>query len=115
MTLMSLEPKNLRRLADQGVARGTSSAEQRILDSWERQIAYCQKYCELLSKKDQQFVDDLAGREPTPSRINFEPPQQRIGGDGIKRGERNQAFLGSHKGDEAIRVVLLLAGLIIER
>jgi hypothetical protein len=69
MTLMSLEPKNLRRLADQGVARGTSSAEQRILDSWERQIAYCQKYCELLSKKDQQFVDDLAGREPTPSRI----------------------------------------------
>jgi hypothetical protein len=40
-----------------------------MLNSWERQIAYCQKYCELLSKKDQQFVNDLSGREPTPSRI----------------------------------------------
>jgi hypothetical protein len=40
-----------------------------MLNSWERQITYCQKYCELLSKKDQQFVNDLSGREPTPSRI----------------------------------------------
>jgi hypothetical protein len=34
------------------------------LDSWERQIAYCHKYRELLSKRDQQFVDDLTGRNP---------------------------------------------------
>ena len=49
----------------------TSSAEQQMLDSWERQIAYCHKYRELLSKRDQQFVDDLTGREPTPSRIRY--------------------------------------------
>ena len=34
-------------------------------------IAYCQKYRELLSKKDRQFVDDLAGREPTAGRIRY--------------------------------------------
>ena len=73
MTLMSLGPEDMRR--DQGAADGdiqpTGLAEQRMLDDWERQIAYCQKYRELLSKKDRQFVDDLTGREPTASRIRY--------------------------------------------
>ena len=73
MTLMSLGPEDMRR--DQGAAdrdiQPTGPAEQRMLDSWERQIAYCQKYRELLSKKDQQFVDDVAGREPTAGRIRY--------------------------------------------
>jgi hypothetical protein len=37
-----------------------------MIESWERQIAYCQKYGVLLSRRDEQFVDDLAGRELTP-------------------------------------------------
>jgi hypothetical protein len=73
MTLMSLGPEDMRR--DQGGADGdiqpTSPAEHRMLDGWERQIAYCQKYRELLSKKDRQFVDDLTGREPTVGRIRY--------------------------------------------
>ena len=73
MTLMSLGPEDMRR--DQGAAdadiQATGAAEHRMLDSWERQIAYCQKYRELLSKKDRQFVDDLTGREPTPGRIRY--------------------------------------------
>ena len=75
MTLMSLGLEDVRRLADQGAAdddiQAISPAEQRTLDSWERQIAYCQKYRELLSKRDQQFVDDLTGREPTAGRIRY--------------------------------------------
>jgi len=73
MTLMSLGPEDMR--GDQGAAdrdiQPTGLAEQRMLDSWERQIAYCQKYRELLSKKDRQFVDDLTGREPTAGRIRY--------------------------------------------
>ena len=71
MTLMSLGPEDMRRLADQGAADRTGLAEQRMLDDWERQIAYCQKYRELLSKKDQQFVDDLTRRDPTAGRIRY--------------------------------------------
>ena len=60
MTLMSLGPEDMRQLADQGLADGdiqpTSPAEQRMLDSWEQQIAYCQKYSALLSRKDQPDV-----------------------------------------------------------
>jgi hypothetical protein len=37
-------------------------AEQLMLDIWKRRIAFCQKYRKLLPKKDQQFVDKLAGR-----------------------------------------------------
>ena len=70
---MSLGPEDMRR--DQGPEDGdiqtTGAAEQRMLDSWQRQIAYCQKYRALLSKKDQQFVDDLTGREPTAGRIRY--------------------------------------------
>jgi hypothetical protein len=40
-----------------------------MLDIWQRQIAFCQKYRELLPKTDQQFVDDVVGREPTPRRM----------------------------------------------
>ena len=73
MILMSLGPEDMRR--DQGAADGdiqaTGPAEQRMLDDWERQIAYCQKYRELLSKKDRQFVDDLTRREPTAGRIRY--------------------------------------------
>ena len=69
MTLMSLGPEDMRR--DQGAADRTGLAEQRMLDDWERQIAYCQKYRELLSKKDQQFVDDLTRRDPTAGRIRY--------------------------------------------
>ena len=73
MTLMSLGPEDMRQLADQGVAdiQAASSVEQRMLDGWQRQIAYCQKYRELLSKKDRQFVDDLTRREPTAGRIRY--------------------------------------------
>ena len=75
MTLMSLGLEDERPVADQGAAgdgiQATSRAQERMLDSWERQIAYCQKYRELLAKKDQQFIDDLSGREPTPSRIRY--------------------------------------------
>ena len=70
---MSLGPEDMRR--DQGPEDGdiqtTGAAEQRMLDSWQRQIAYCQKYRELLSKKDRQFVADVAGREPTAGRIRY--------------------------------------------
>jgi len=34
------------------------ATEQRMLGSWERQIAYCQKHRALLSKRIEQFVDD---------------------------------------------------------
>jgi len=40
------------------------ATEQRMLG-----IAYCQKHHALLSKRVEQFVDDLVGREPTPNRI----------------------------------------------
>jgi hypothetical protein len=47
VTLMSLGLEDVRGLADQGVAhddiQGTSSAEQRMLNSWERQIAWHKK------------------------------------------------------------------------
>jgi len=43
--------------------------EQLMLDVWQRQIAFCQKYRELLPKSDQQFVDKLTGREPTSGRM----------------------------------------------
>ena len=73
MTFMSLGPEDMRR--DQGAADGdiqpTGPAEQRMQNDWEWQIAYCQKYRELLSKKDRQFVDDVAGREPTAGRIRY--------------------------------------------
>ena len=73
MILMSLGPEDMRR--DQGAADGdiqpTGLAGQRMPDDWERQIAYCQKYRELLSKKDRQFVDDLTRREPTAGRIRY--------------------------------------------
>ena len=45
------------------------ASEQRMLGSWERQIAYCQKHRALLSKRVEQFVDDLGGCERTPNRI----------------------------------------------
>ena len=38
------------------------ATEQRMLG-----IAYCQKHHALLSKRVEQFVDDLVGREPTPN------------------------------------------------
>jgi hypothetical protein len=73
MTLMSLRLEDVRRLADQGAAndkiQASSPAEQPMLDDWQRQIAYCQKYRELLSNRDQQFLDELPGRELTPGRI----------------------------------------------
>jgi hypothetical protein len=73
MTLMSLGLEDMPR--DQGAADGdiqpTSPVEQRMLDGWERQIVFCQKYRELLSKRDQLLVDDLAGREPTPGWIRY--------------------------------------------
>jgi hypothetical protein len=43
------------------------ATEQRMLGSWERQIAYCQKHRALLLKRVEQFVDDLVEREPTPN------------------------------------------------
>ena len=43
------------------------ATEQRILGSGERQIAYRQRHRALLSKRVEQFVDDLVGREPTPN------------------------------------------------
>ena len=70
---MSLGLEDVRRLADQGAAddeiQASSPAEQPTLDNWERLIAYSQKYRELLSKRDQQFLDELPGRELTPGRI----------------------------------------------
>jgi hypothetical protein len=73
MTLMSLGPEDMRQLADQGDAdiQSIGLAEQRMLDDWERQIAYCHKYRDLLSKKDRQFVDELTGRQPTAGRIRY--------------------------------------------
>jgi hypothetical protein len=73
MTTMSLGSAKLRGFIQQratdGEVQTVVAAEQRTRESWDQRIAYCQKYRELLSKKDQQFVDDLAGREPTPRRI----------------------------------------------
>jgi len=72
MTTMSLGSAKLRGFIQQRAKDGevqTVVAEQRTRESWDQRIAYCQKYREPLSKKDQQFVDDLAGREPTPRRI----------------------------------------------
>ena len=73
MTLMSLGPEDMRRgqRAADGDIQAASPVEQRMPDSWQRQIAYCHKYRELLSKKDRQFVDDVAGREPTAARIRY--------------------------------------------
>jgi hypothetical protein len=75
MTLMSLGPENVRRVPDRGPPdddiQAASPVEQRMLDSWQRQIAYCQKHRELLSKRDRLLVDDLAGREPTPGWIRY--------------------------------------------
>jgi hypothetical protein len=68
VTLMSLGLEDVRGLADQGVAhddiQGISSAEQRMLNSWERQIAYCQKYCELLSKRTSSSLMTFPGASP---------------------------------------------------
>jgi len=90
MTLMSLGPEDMRR--DQGAVdrdiQPTGAAEQRMLDDWEQQIAYCQKYCELLSKKDRQFVDDLTGREPTGGRIP--PGAEPSGGHYSQRRTRER-------------------------
>jgi hypothetical protein len=70
MTLMSVESAKLRGLVQQDAEVQTVvAAEQRTRESWEQQIAYCQKYRALLSKRDQHFLDELPGREPAPSRI----------------------------------------------
>jgi hypothetical protein len=74
MTLISPERGNMclvhQPAADDDV-QASGFTEQRIPDNLEQQIAYCQKYRELLSNKDQLFVDDLAGREATPSSVRY--------------------------------------------
>ena len=69
MILTSLESAKLREFVQQDGEVPTVTAEQGTRESWEQQIAYCQKYRALLLRSDQQFVDDLAGREPTAGRI----------------------------------------------
>jgi hypothetical protein len=72
MTLMSAGLAKVRYLCEAArELQATIGPERRTLESWERQIAYCQKYAALLSRRDEQFVNDLAGREPTPSRIKY--------------------------------------------
>src|SRR5262249_29956048 len=73
MTLMSLGLGNVHWLAHEVATdddiQPTSRAQQQMLGNWERQIAYCRKYREFLSNEDQQFVDELAGRQRTPGRV----------------------------------------------
>ena len=71
------------------------------------------RYCHLHQKSSVGWQKTTTLLPPPTG--TFSRRKQLIGWDGIKRGERNEALLGSHKGDEAIRVVLLLAGLTIER
>ncbi len=68
MTLMSLGLEDERGVVDQGAVdddiQATSSAEQWMPDSWERQIAYCQKYRELLSNKTSSSLTILPHVSP---------------------------------------------------
>ena len=59
---MTLILAKARRAVREGATEGERSygPEQRMLG-----IAYCQKHRALLSKRVEQFVDDLVAREPT--------------------------------------------------
>jgi hypothetical protein len=62
------------------------ATEQRMLG-----IAYCQKHHALLSKRVEQFVDDLVGREPADTWSDIAGEAMRPKGQLLLLGKRTLA------------------------